>query len=217
MFMKKRLFIGISALIFMLLCSLRSSAQDFASNEMKSYLSYCLDARSYVQEKRGDKLLVCIKQISKLHITEFDDMDFISQQPDKELSLDGHVVFTDPGLTEVAEAIINDAGTKYNLHSILRGNEIMLAHRVIPANTTMSYQVLCADLTDVLVFPEKCSEFDIAIKSEDGRLIETCHIDAQTGWGLAKFDIGYMPEPVFLQISNREAEDICCAIAINGE
>lgn len=213
--MKKLLLLS---LIGLFIC-INVHAQDFMSREMERYLSYCLESRKLIKEKKCDKLILYADSISKLSITELNDSDFVSQQPNKEVSLDGHIVFSDSGLVVVAEAIINNNSIKYNLHNIYRAHnpELYLAHRVIPGLSTMKYQIICVDSLDLLIFPERIGEFALRILSEDGSQIAECSIQPEVGWGKLRFNVGESPMPVIIEITNKENDNICCAFAINGQ
>lgn len=192
-------------------------AQEFISQKMKDYFTVCLEARRLIMEKKCDDLLLCAKKMIDLDITELDDSDFVSMQPDKEIGLDGHIVFTDSGLIAVAEAIINGNGAKYNLHNLNRGNEVVLTHRVIPANSTMKYRITnLVDDIELLLFQEKKGDFIVSLIDEHGNRIIEDTLLAETGWGLLKFCID-TPSPVTVIITNNENVDICCAFAINGQ
>ena len=202
----------------MLLFPQQIFAQEFISQDMKNYFSTCIEARQLILEKKCDDLLLCAKKMMDLDITELDDSDFVSMQPDKEIGLDGHVVFTDPGLIVVAEAIINGNSTKYNLHNLNRGNGVLLTHRVIPANSTMKYKINdLVDDIDLLIFQEKIGNFTISLIDMQGnRIINDTEL-TEKGWGLLKFSILNSPSTVTVVITNKEEEDICCAFAINGQ
>ena len=196
---------------------IHSYAQDFMSKDMEKYLSYCLESRKLIKEKKCDKLLLYADSISRLAINELDESDFISLQPSKEVRLDGHVIFTDCGLIVVVESIINENSAKYNLHNINRGNEIYLAHRVIPAKSKMRYQIICADSLDMLIFPETTGNITTKIISEEGSTLADCNIRVEQGWGKISFNVGEIPCSVIIELTNKENEDICCAFAINGQ
>ena len=202
---------------FMLLFPQQVLAQEFISTDMKDYFATCMEARTLIMEKKCDDLLLCAKKMINLDITEIADSVFVSMQPDKEIGLDGHVVFTDAGLIVVAKAIINGNSTKYNLHNINRGKGIFLTHRVIPANSTMKYRITnLVDDIDLLLFQEKIGNFIVSLLDEHGNRIIEDTLFAETGWGLLKFCID-TPSPVTVIITNNENADICCAFAINGQ
>lgn len=203
-----------------LLFPIHGKAQELMPMNIEEYLSNCLDARRLISEKKCDELLLCAQRISLLDINELSDSVFISLQPNEEKCLDNHVVFTDSGLIVVAEAIINENSTKYNLHNINRGNAIYLAHRIIPANSIMKYQIDWADNTDLLVFQEKTGIIDVSVRDENGDLIDNdilYSLYSENGWTFLKFYAGDMLNPIVIEVTNREDEDICCAFAINGQ
>ena len=211
MIMKKMKAINLSLIVLLLLPAYGRS-QGFMSKDMETYCTLCVKARNNIQEEKCDELLTCALEMSKLNISE---LELVSLQPNEERSLDGHVVFTDSGLIVVAEAIINKNSIRYNLHNTNRGNEVLLAHRVIPADTTMVYQMTCVELVDLLVFPEQKGSFDVSAKNGQGKQISQGGTD--TGWCLLHFDVGDMPDTVTISITNKEKYDICCAIAVNGQ
>lgn len=203
--------------LFLLLFPLQSNAQGFISAYLEEYYTACVDARNCIKDKRCDELLLCADRISKMPITDLSESDFISLQPEQEIGLDGHVVFNDAGLIIVAEAIINGNSTNYNLHSTYRGNDIYLAHRVIPANSTMRYQLTCLDNVEMLVFLETMGRLDVTILDENGNCAEDLVTCSGYGWNILSFHAGDMPAAFVIEATNKEDIDICCAFAINGQ
>jgi hypothetical protein len=213
--MKKFLLLLFIGIVF----CIHSYAQEFMSRDMEKYLSYCLESRKLIKEKKCDKLILYADSMSRLAINELDYSDFVSLQPSKEVSLDGHVIFTVSGLVVVAEAIINENSIKYNLHNTNRdpNPEINLAHRVIPAKSKMSYQIICTDSLDLLIFLEKAGKVTTKIISEEGTLLANCNIQSEQGWGKLSFKVGETPCSVIIELTNEDNKDICCAFAINGQ
>lgn len=202
------------SVVFLLMAGACKASVQELSESMEAFKQICLDMRSAIDELDGNELRACKERLHKFYYDfGIGELTLCSIEDGKsDIPLDGHVVFEESYIDFLINDNMDFAIINYDAHSSVRGSEVKVRHKLIPANGEASYKYLGCDDMELVVVTEEEVDFKLTVNSNG----ETVNVEP-TAKGLFeyKWQMPDYPSDVVITLENPVDRDISCIIISN--